>query len=753
MFLRCQWTFLSNDIPPAGISAADRSWCCYSPPPQLNESNKVNRPSLLCNLILSFLVASCSDSTAHGEEVSSPTDSSNPFFEESKLLYGMPAFDRIKDEHYLPAFARGMAEELSEYEAIATNPEVATFENTIVAMERAGQLLDRTGRVFSAMGSANTNDKIKEVETLLAPVFSAHNDSIYLNADLFARIELLHQSSENLSLDPESLRLLERYHTDFVRSGAKLLDSQKSRLRNINSERAKLATAFGQNVLNEVNDSAIVVNSKDELAGLSVSQIRSAATAAEERGLEGQYVITLRNTTQQPPLSSLENRELRRRIQEVSIARGSRGNEFDNREIIVRILSLRAEQAELLGYKNHADFVLENRTAGTIEAVNDMLSRLGPRAVEQARKEAADLQALINESEPEQFKIASWDWLYYTEILRKQRYDFDANQLKPYFEINRILEDGVFYFAEQLYGLTFEERPKLPVYQEDVRIFEVFYDDDPLGLFLFDPYARDSKRGGAWMNAYMSQSHLLDRKPVVANHQNIVKPPEGEPTLLTLGETNTMFHEFGHAVHGLLSNVKYPRFSGTSVPRDFVEYPSQVHEMWATWPEVLANYAVHYQTGKPIPQDLLNRVIAAEKFNQGFARTEYLAASIVDQSWHQLTADEIGPAEAVRDFEARALADSAMDFDLVPPRYSTTYFSHIMGGYSAGYYSYIWSEVLDAESVKWFKENGGLKRENGDHFRKTLLSKGGSVDAMELFRNFRGAEPSIEPLLERLGFE
>jgi len=713
----------------------------------------VNRYSLLLNLTLSLLVASCSDSTAPGQDAGSPTESTNPFFEVSDLPYGMPAFDQIKDEHYLPAFERGMAEELSEYEAIASNPEAASFENTIVAMELAGQLLDRTGRVFNAMGSAHTNDKIKEVEILLAPVLSAHNDSIYLNTDLFARIHSLHQSREDLGLDPESLRLLERYHTDFVRSGAKLSDEQKIRLRDINSERAELATAFAQNVLNEVNDSAVVVDSIDELAGLSASQIESAATAAEERDLEGKYVITLRNTTQQPALSSLENRKLRQRIQEVSSARGSRGNEYDNREIVVRILSLRAERAELLGYENHAAFVLENRTAGTIEAVNDMLSRLGPRAVAQARKEAADLQALINESESEPFRIASWDWLYYTEILRKRRYDFDANQLKPYFEINRVLEDGVFYFAEHLYGLTFEERPELPVYQEDVRVFEVFYDGEAMGLFIFDPYARDSKSGGAWMNAYMSQSHLLDRKPVVANHQNITKPPEGEPTLLTLDEINTMFHEFGHAVHGLLSNVKYPRFAGTSVPSDFVEFPSQVHEMWATWPEVLASYAVHYQTGEAIPQDLLDRVIAAEKFNEGFARTEYLAASIVDQAWHKLTADEIGPAEAVRDFEAKALADSGMDFDLVPPRYSTTYFSHIMSGYSAGYYSYIWSEVLDADSVKWFQENGGLKRENGDHFRETLLSKGGSVDAMELFRNFRGAEPSIEPLLERLGFE
>ena len=396
---------------------------------------------------------------------------------------------------------------------------------------------------------------------------------------------------------------------------------------------------------------------------------------------------------------------------------------------------------------------LEDRTAGTTAAVNEMLGQLGPKAVANARREAAELQALIDSMETDSFDLESSDWLYYTDILRQQLYDFDANDLKPYFEIDRVLQDGVFFFAEQLYGVTFKERTELPVYQEDVRIFEVFFDDKPHGLFVFDPYARESKRGGAWMNAYVTQSNLLGTQPVVGNHLNIVKPPAGEPTLLTLSETTTMFHEFGHALHGLFSNVTYPRFSGTSVPRDFVEYPSQVHEMWATWPEVLANYAVHHETGEPIPQDLLDRVIASGKFNQGFEQTEYLAAAIVDQAWHQLAIDEIPPAEAVREFEADVLRKSGMDFALVPPRYSTPYFSHIMGGYSAGYYSYIWSEVLDADTVKWFVENGGLKRENGDHFRKTLLSKGGSEDAMQIFREFRGAEPSIEPLLDRLGLK
>jgi peptidyl-dipeptidase Dcp len=550
-----------------------------------------------------------------------------------------------------------MAEELSETEAIANNGEPPTFENTIVALEHAGQMLNRTDRVFSAMGSAHTNDELKEIETIMAPRFAAHEDTILLNKALFTRVDTLYQGRTDLDLDAESLRLLERYFTDFVRAGAQLSDEEKIRLREINAERAELATAFGQNVLNEVNDSAVVVETREELMGLSDSEIESAASEAAARGLEGQYVITLRNTTQQPALTSLKNRELRRRIQETSAARGTRGNEFDNREIVIGVLSLRAERAALLGYDNHAAYILEDRTAGTIGAVNDMLGRLGPRAVANARREATDLQALINATEAEPFQLAASDWLYYSEILRQQRYNFDADQLKPYFEINRVLQDGVFFFAERLYGLTFEERPNLPVYQEDVRIFEVFDAGKPLGLFVFDPYARESKRGGAWMNEYVSQSELFGTKAIVANHLNIVKPPEGEVTLLTLDEANTLFHEFGHALHGLFSNVTYPHFSGPRVPRDFVEYPSQVHEMWATWPEVLANYAVHYETGEPIPQDLLDRVIAADKFNQGFDQTEYIAAAIVDQAWHQLTAEQLPPAEAVKDCERKVLVD------------------------------------------------------------------------------------------------
>lgn len=684
---------------------------------------------------------------------SKETEDTNPFFAESELPYQMPPFDEIEDEHFKPALEKGMEQELAQIEEIAENPEPPTFENTIVAMERSGELLDRVRPVFSNMTGAHTNDKLQEIQKEMSPKLSAHSDAILLNPELFERVDALYQKRDELDLDAESKRLLERYHTDFVRAGAELSEEEKTRLKEINSELAELETEFSQKVLKEMNDSAVVVDSREELAGLSDSRIETAAQEAADRDLEeGKYVITLQNTTRQPPLTSLENRDLRRRIHEASVARGSRGNEFDTREIVTRTVKLRAERAEMLGYDTHADYVLEDRTAKTVEAVNDMLSEVAPPAVANARQEAEDLQALINETEEEPFELKPWDWLYYADKLRQQRYDFDESQLKPYFELDSVLKDGVFYFANKLYGLTFEEREDLPVYQEDVRVFEVFdADGEPLGLFLADFYARSSKRGGAWMNQYVSQSGLDETKAVVGNHLNIPEPPEGEPTLMTFDETETMFHEFGHAVHGLFSDVRYPRFAGTNVPRDFVEYPSQVHEMWATWPEVLENYAMHYETGEPIPQDLLDRVLEARKFNQGFDTTEYLAASIADQGWHQITADEVPESDNVLAFEEQVLSDWDIQLDLVPPRYHTPYFSHIMGGYSAGYYSYIWSEVLDAESVKWFEENGGLTRENGDHFRETLLSQGGSKAAMELFKDFTGKEPSIEPLLERRG--
>ena len=664
----------------------------------------------------------------------------------------MPPFDKIKDEHFQPALEQGIAEEEKEADAIAKQTEKPTFENTIVALEKMGDLLDRARRIFSNLTGANTNPNLQKIEKEMAPKFSAHSDAIHLNGPLFARVEALYNDRDKLDLDAEAKWLLERYYKDFVRAGAKLSDPDKTRLKAMNAELATLQTTFEQNVLKEKNASSIVVDNKADLAGLSDNEIAAAAAAAKADGKEGKFVIRLLNTSGQPSLASLENRPLREKIMQTSLARNSHGGEWDNKEVVIRIAKLRAERATLLGYPTHAAYQLDDQTAKDVPTVNKLLADLAPAAVANAKREGADMQAIIDQ-EKGGFQLAASDWDFYSEKVRKARYAFDASQLKPYFEFNHVLIDGVFFAATKLYGITFKERKDLPVYLPEVRVFEVSdKDGKPLALFIADYYARPSKRGGAWMNQYVSQSGLLGTKPVVANHLNIPKPPAGEPTLLTYDEVNTAFHEFGHALHGMFSNVKYPRFSGTSVPRDFVEYPSQVNEMWATWPEILKNYAKHYKTGAPMPTELLDKMNAAEKFNQGFKTTEYLAASLLDQSWHQLKPEQI-PTDMLA-FEAEALKKAGVDYAPVPPRYRSTYFSHaFLGGYSAGYYSYLWSEVLDADSVEWFKQHGGLKRENGDHFRETLLSRGGSDDALKLFRNFTGGDPDVGPLLKRRGLD
>ncbi len=695
-----------------------------------------------------LFVGACAPSDSEPSAVGSDD---NPLFSESTLLLKMPAFDQIEDQHFAPAFERGMAEQRDEVVAIANRTDEPTLENVIVALERSGQLLTRVSTVFFNLVSTNTNETMEALRADIASELAAHNDEILLNRALFDRIESVYDRRADLGLDPESMRLVERYHIDFVRAGAQLSDEDKERLKTLNGSLAELTTTYSQNVLNEVNDRIVAVETQAELAGLSDGEIASAAEAADARGLDGGYVLPLLNTSGQPALASLENRALRQRLHETSLSRGSRGGEFDNREVLTRVVRLRAERAQMLGYPDHATYILEDQTALTPQAVNERLASLAPPAVANARREASDLQALID-SESGDFQLESWDWAYYTEKVRKARFDFDASQLRPYFEMGNVLEQGVFYAANQLYGLTFEERTDLPTYHPDVQVFEVHdADGELLALFLADYYARSSKRGGAWMNAYVSQSNLTGERGVIANHLNVPKPPDGEPTLLTFDEVTTMFHEFGHTLHGMFSNVEYPYFSGTSVPRDFVEFPSQVNEMWATWPEVLANYAVHYETGAPMPQELLDKVLETGTFNQGFETTEYLAASLLDQAWHQLAPEEVPSAEGLLDFEADALGKAGVAMDEVPPRYRSTYFSHIMGGYSAGYYSYIWSEVLDADAVEWFLENGGLTRENGDHFREALLSHGGSEDAMTLYRSFRGADPKVEPLLQRRG--
>ena len=680
----------------------------------------------------------------------------NPFFAESPLPLHYPQFDKIADSDFAPAFDAGMKQELEEVEAIANNPAEPTFENTIIALENSGAIFNRAMTVFSSLAGADTNDARKALQTEYATRFAAHRDAIGLNGKLFARIARLYDSRNELGLDAESVRLIERYYENFERGGAKLSDADKAKVRAINAELAELGAKFNLNVLNEVNASYIVVDDVAELAGLSEGQIAATAEAAKARGLEGKYVIALLNTTGQPLLSNLENRALRQKIFEASINRGSKGGEFDNTALVSRIMKLRAEKAALMGYPNYAAYGLGNQTAKTPEAVNAMLRQLAPAAVANAQREAADLQAMIDAEQQAagqpSFQLEPWDWAFYSEKVRQAKYSFDESQLKPYFELKSVLEDGVFFAAGKEFGLSFKQRTDLPVYHPDVTVYDVFNEDgSQLAIFIFDPYARPSKRGGAWMNSYVSQSGLTGDLPVVANHLNIPKPPAGQPTLLTWDEVTTTFHEFGHALHGMFSNVKYPSFSGTAVPRDFVEFPSQVNEMWADHPQVLANYAKHYQTGAAMPQELLDKVRAAAKFNQGFATTEYLGAAMLDQAWHQISADQVPAAADVLAFERRALEEAGIHYAAVPPRYRTTYFSHIMGGYSAGYYAYIWSEVLDANTQKWFAENGGLTRANGDHFRQTLLSRGGSADAMQIFREFAGHDPQIEPLLEKRG--
>ncbi|WP_282270365.1 M3 family metallopeptidase [Stenotrophomonas sp. PS02298] len=680
----------------------------------------------------------------------------NPFFAESPLPLHYPQFDKIKDADFAPAFDAGMAQQLQEVEAIANNPAAPTFENTLIALENSGAVLDRATTVFFALIGADTNDARKKLQADYSAKFAAHSDAINLNGKLFSRIETLYNNRAKLGLDAESLRLVEKYHDNFVRAGAKLSDADKAKLKDMNAELANLGTKFSQNVLAEVNASYIVVDDVKQLDGLSAEQIAAAAEAAKARKLDGKYVIALLNTTGQPPLTNLANRELRQKIYEASISRGSKGGEYDNTALVSRIMTLRAEKAALMGFPNFASYSLGNQTAKTPEAVNAMLGQLAPAAVTNAKREAADLQAMIDSEQKAAgkptFELQPWDWAFYSEKVRQAKYNFDESQLKPYFELKNVLENGVFFAAGKEFGLSFKQRTDLPVYHDDVTVYDVFdADGSQLAIFIFDPYARESKRGGAWMNAYVSQSGLTGDKPVVANHLNIPKPPAGKPTLLTWDEVTTTFHEFGHALHGMFSDVKYPYFAGTAVPRDFVEFPSQVNEMWSDEPTILANYAKHYQNGSAMPQALLDKVIAASKFNQGFATTEYLGAAMLDQNWHQIGVGQIPAPKDVMKFEHEALAKDGIYYAPVPPRYKTPYFSHIMGGYSAGYYAYIWSEVLDANTQKWFRENGGLSRANGDHFRKTLLSKGGSVDAMELFRNFAGHEPQIEPLLEKRG--
>ena len=680
----------------------------------------------------------------------------NPFSAPSTLPYQVPPFDKIKDAHFLPAFEAGMAEQRQEVDAIAKNTEAPTFENTLVALERSGRLLSRVSRVFYNLNSSDTNDERQKIDTEMAPRLTAHGDAISMDPALFSRLKALYEGRGALGLDAESAQLLDRYYRQFTRSGALLSETDKTALKEINKTLASLTTKFDQNLMKGAKNGAVVVDSAAELDGLSPGQIGAAAEAAKERGLAGKWVITLQNTTIQPPLDQLKSRALRERIYRASIARNN-GGEADNTALVVEIVKLRARQAKLLGYANYAAYSLEDESARSPEAVNKMLGQLGPAALLKAKSEAADIQGLIDAEAKaagvKPFTLQPWDWAYYAQKARKARYSFDEAQVKPYFELDRVIKDGVFYAAQVLYGLSFKERADLPVYHPDVKVYEVFNaDGSQLGLLYRDDFERPNKDGGAWMESFVDQSGLFGLKPVVTNNLNIPKPPAGQPALLTLDEVVTLYHEFGHALHGLFSDVKYPALAGLSVPADFAEYPSQINEMFVREPEILAHFARHYQTGEPMPKALQDKVLAAQTYGEGSGTSEYVAAAMIDQAWHQLSEKETPPVSRVMAFEEAALTKNGMSFNPIPPRYHTPYFAHAFsGGYQAAYYAYIWSEVLARDTGNWFHRHGGLTRANGDFFRAKVLSRGRTLEPGVMFEQFYGGAPEIGPLLDWRG--
>ena len=671
---------------------------------------------------------------------------SNPFLSPSTLPYQLPPFEQIRTEHFLPAFEAGFAEHTAELERIATDPQDPDFINTIEALERSGRTLERVSVVFYTLSGADSTKSIQDIKSEISPRLAAHEDSIYLDRRLFGRVDAVASSAADLT--DEQARLANEYRRRFVRAGARLDDAGAQRMRELNTCLSELSTDFMQKLLKDSNDAALVVSDPAELDGLSADDLAAAAAAAAEAGQDGSYLLSLVLPTPQPALASLTNRATRRKLHEAALNRGFGRNGQNTLGIAAEMAALRAEKAALLGFASHAEYATDSQTAPSLDAIHEMLDKLTPAAVRNAHMEAAQLREA---AAADGIDLEPWDWAYYSEQVRREKFEVDLAALRPYFELERVLNDGVFFAANRLYGLTFTERSDLPGYHPDVRVWEVRNEDGTgLGLFLGDYYTRDTKRGGAWMHSLVSQSELLQTPAVVVNNLNIPKPSAGEPTLLTFDQVVTASHEFGHALHGLFSNVGYPLLSGTSVPRDFVEYPSQVNEMWMLWPEVVQNFAKHYSTGEDLPQDVIDRITAAAVWGEGFGTTEYLGAALLDLAWH-----ELAPGPAVGDpeaFEAAALKEAGIPAELVPPRYRTGYFQHIFaGGYAAAYYAYIWSEVLDADTVEWFKDNGGLTRANGDRFRAELLSRGNSIDPLQAFRTFRGRSAEIQPLLLRRG--
>ena len=672
--------------------------------------------------------------------------SSNPFYAASTLSYQAPPFDKIKESDYEPALEEGMKQHLAEIEKIANNPEPPTFDNTIVAMEKTGAMLTRVMRAFDTVTGANTSDLLQKVQEEEAPKLSEHQDAITLNGKLFARIEAIYNQRDALKLDPESLRLVEVTYKNFVRGGAKLSDADKAKLKDLNKEESSLTAQFSNKLLAATKAAALVVDDKAKLAGLSDAEITAAESAAKDRKLDGKYVVVLQNTTQQPALQDLNDRDTRESLFKASWGRTEKNDANDTRDLIERVAQIRAQQAQLLGYPNYASWKLEDQMAKKPEAAIKFMQDLVPAATARAQTEAKDIQSVIDKQKGG-FKVAAWDWEHYAEQVRKARYDLDESQIKPYFELDNVLQNGVFYAANQLYGLTFKERKDLPVWQPDVRVFEVFdANGQSMALFYCDYFKRDNKGGGAWMSNLVDQSKLLGTKPVVYNVTNFTKPADGQPALLSFDDVITMFHEFGHALHGMFADSQYPSLSGTSTARDFVEFPSQFNEHWATDPKVFANFAKNYKTGEPMPPALVDKIKKAGNFNKGYDMTELVSAALLDMDWHSLGAD--APKQDADKFETDSLKKNKIDLSYVPPRYRSSYFQHIWGnGYAAGYYAYLWTQMLADDSFEWFKEHGGLTRENGDRFRKMVLSQGNTQDLGTMYRTWRGKDPSVEPML------
>ena len=673
--------------------------------------------------------------------------SSNPLMKKSKLQYEAPEFDKIKNEHFKPAFEFGLKQHDAEILKIANNSETATFENTIVALEKSGEVLKRAVTVFSNLTSANTNPTLQALDEEFAPIFAAHSDKMYLNENLYKRIK----SISDKDLDPESTKLLQFYKQNFEIAGANLSAADKEKLKQVNQEMASLSTQYSNKLLEARKEGGIIIDNVKELDGLSADEIAAAAADAKTAGKDGKYLLALQNTTQQPVLQNLTNRATREKVFKASWMRAEKGGNSDTRETIEKLAKLRLKKAQILGKKSFAEWKLQDQMAKTPDAAVKLMNQLATPAVETAKREAKDIQDLIDQQKGG-FKLEPWDWNFYAEQVRKAKFDLDENEIKPYFEITTVLEKGVFFAAEKFYGLTFKKRTDLPVYHPDVVTYEVFdHDGKSLAIYYLDFYTRDSKNGGAWMSNFVEQSYLLGTKPVIVNCYNYQKPAPGKPSLISYDDVTTIFHEFGHSIHGIFANQKYPSLSGTNVPRDFVEFPSQINEHWALDPVVLKNYALHYETKKPIPQALVDKIKKAATFNQGYMTTELVSAAAVDMDWHSVTSEnQLLP---VLDFEKQSLNNHGFTLSTVPPRYHTPYFAHIWGGgYSAGYYAYLWSETLDSDAWEWIEKNGGLTRENGDRFRKLILSVRNSVDFNQAFRDFTAHDPDIKPLLRNRGF-